>query len=175
MKMNTAMKHKIETVIDKLEYDFSQFTTMSLTAHLEKQRGRKIEIAGLNLSHNTSGAYIQTPMKDFIFYNANRNQFMQIHAILHEFGHMILEHTASTLVVENESDVIYQIINKFSLRGHFRIQHEAIFRQRVDNIEETEAELFVRLINSHRFTQYRLNEIRRNNNIALVPPFMFDE
>jgi hypothetical protein len=100
---------------------------------------------------------------------------MQTHAILHEFGHMVLEHTASTLIIGNESDAIYKIIKKFSLRCHFRVQHEVMFRESANSIEESEAELFVRLINGYRFTQYRLEEIRRNNNIVLVPPFMLDE
>jgi len=173
--MTEAIRQKIETAIDNLDYDFSQYTTESLTAHLEKQRGRRIEVAGLDLSYKTSGAYVQAPKKDFILYNMNRNPFMQIHAILHEFGHMVLEHTASTLFVDNESDAIYEILKRFSLRCHFRIQHEVIFREPADSIEESEAELFVRLINGYRFTQYRLDEIRRNNNITLPPPFIFDE
>jgi len=173
--MIVAMRQKIETAIDKLQYDFSQYTTESLTSHLEKQRGRKIEVAGLSLSHKTSGAYVQAPKKDFILYNINRNQFMQTHAILHEFGHMVLEHTASTLIIGNESDAIYKIIKKFSLRCHFRVQHEVMFRESANSIEESEAELFVRLINGYRFTQYRLDEIRRNNNIVLLPPFMLDD
>jgi len=175
MKMTLAARQKIETAIDKLGYDFSQYSTESLTAHLQKKRKRTIEVAGLDLSHKTSGAYIQAPKKDFIFYNLNRNAFMQTHAILHEFGHMVLKHTASTLIIDNESDALYEILKKLLLRCHFRIQHEVIFREPVDSIEESEAELFVRLINGYRFTQYRLDEIRRNNNIALLPPFMFDE
>ena len=173
--MIAAVRQKIETAINKLEYDFSQYTTESLTAHLEKKRGRRIEVAGLDLSYKTSGAYVQAPKKDFILYNKNRNQFMQTHAILHEFGHMVLQHVASTLIVDNELDAIYEIIKKLSLRCHFRIQDELIFRGSADSIEESEAELFVRLINGYRFSQYRLDEIRRNNNIALLPPFMLDE
>ena len=173
--MTAAVRQKIEAAIDNLGYDFSQYSTESLTAHLEKQRGRKIEVAGVSLSHKTSGAYIQAPKRDFIFYNLNRNHFMQTHAILHEFGHMVLEHTASTLIVDNESDAIYEILKKISLRCHFRIQHEVVFIEPADSVEESEAELFVRLINGYRFTQYRLDEIRRNNNIALLPPFMIDE
>jgi len=173
--MKAIMRQKVETAIEKLDYDFSQYTTDSLTAHLEKQRGRRIEVAGLDLSYKTSGAYVQAPKKDFIFYNMNRNKFMQIHAILHEFGHMILEHDASTLIVDDESDAIFEIIKILSLRCHFRIQHEVIFSLPSNRNEESEAELFVRLINGYRFTQYRHDEIRRNNNITLLPPFIFDD
>ena len=173
--MKATMRQKVETAIEKLEYDFSEYATESLTAHLEKKRDRKIEVAGLDLSYKTSGAYVQAPQKDFIFYNKNRNKFMQIHAILHEFGHMILEHDASTLIVDDDSDAIFEIIKILSLRCHFRIQHEVMFSLPSNRIEESEAELFVRLINGYRFTQHRLDEIRRNNNIALLPPFMLDE
>lgn len=169
--LTAKMRQKVEKAIDELGYDFSNYSLESLVRHLESKRDRIIDTKGLELSYRTSGAYVQTPHKDFIMYNSNRNQLMQTHGFLHEVGHMVLEHTASVLVAENELEALQQIIERLSLRCHVRIHHELMFQKEENKLEEAEAELFVRLINGRRFAQQRQREIRRNNNVTLLPPF----
>ena len=162
---------KIQAVINQLDYDFRQYSTDHFIAYLSKKRGRHIQVVGMQMSHHTSGAYIETPNIDFIFYNNLRNLFMQTHFILHEIGHMVLNHTQHKIVVDDEHlHNIRNLTNLVVFRGHFRIHHQ-ITRSRLMDQEEQEAELFVRLINSQRYIHNRLEEIKRNNNITLIPPF----
>ncbi|MBF8184938.1 ImmA/IrrE family metallo-endopeptidase [Nonomuraea sp. K274] len=60
---------------------------------VEERRGRPIRLVAMSGSHNAPcGLYVKTKDTDFLCYTRSKSPLHQCHIILHELGHLLLDH-----------------------------------------------------------------------------------
>src|SRR5262245_40253707 len=91
---------QVQAVLEKLNYRWESFTVTDFIQHLSLLRQRPIALAGIQL-HIASGLCICTPDRDYIFYDIQRHNTIQLHAILHEAAHLLMNHSAFVLTVDD--------------------------------------------------------------------------
>lgn len=78
--------------LDELEYDFAQFDLMGFIAVTAQKRHRPLHIFPYAFEPEITGLYLRTSKADYIFYRQDAPLILQSHSILHELGHVLLEH-----------------------------------------------------------------------------------
>lgn len=155
--MNDNQQQRVLEVIQSLDYDFSQFTFQHFIAYLIKLRDRPIILRAIPLQEEMHGVWMQVPYADYIFYNANDHPLHQVHNVLHEIGHILLDHTCYP-VDEILPPELLARMNGFSIvqmRGQFRLVEPS----RPE--DEREAEAFVRELQRKIMFADRLDELTR--------------
>lgn len=146
------VSQRIQTVLDGIEYDFNQFSLDGFIKHLEVSRKRTIVQVSYEFNPGLTGLWIPAETADYIFYTRLTHPIHQVHIILHEVAHMVLEHPCKR---------IDQILPP-SLVKSLRLS-EAVLTRSVLNpssdFEELEAEAFVYIVQQRIVAAKRLSQL----------------
>ena len=151
-----AVSEKLKEVIDRLEYDFSQFELAHFIQHIERLKRREIILTPLPFEPGLSAVWIRAETADYIFYNVRTHPIHQTHNILHELAHILLDHTCWT--IEQEQGLPPELLDHVQtspLQGRLR---KADPHLRADH-EEQEAEAVVFLIQKRLVTANRISQL----------------
>jgi hypothetical protein len=151
--MNPVDERVLEA-IQHLNYDFREFTLSHFIVYLSEQRQRPIILHKFPFCE-AHALWAKTPEADYILYNQQTHRIHQIHSILHEVGHIVLNHAGRAL-----SDVLSP-----ELLAHLKlIIHEPVCGQLRaarwrDTPEEQEAEAFGRLLQKEIVFANRMDQL----------------
>lgn len=159
-----ALRDKLETLIAAIDYDFTRFTLESFIVHVAHERQRPLHLVPFALQE-LSGAVVSTERQDFIFYDQARHPLLQTHVVLHEVGHLLLEHTDSVFIVGD--DGLQFFVQQIS--AQFRVRAQALTAN--PSPDEVEAELFVHLLQTYILRGKRMRQLLDVDKSMLVPPF----
>lgn len=157
--------HHIQTALQSLEYSWENFTLDSFIAHVALRRQRPIQLLGI-AGFKHSGLCMSTRSEDYIFFDTGRHPTVQLHAILHEVAHLVLNHLVGAL---DRSDVrqLQAWLRQLRTRSPFgydgpRVQHE-----------EDEAEYFAFLAQKAVVESQQRKYTRQTDhaNDIFIPPF----
>jgi hypothetical protein len=133
-------KRRIRRVIRELHYDFHEFSVSDFVAYLETTRQRDIIVHGWPFQAGLHGFWLRAETADYVFFDRETYAMHQVHHILHELGHIILEHQPRDLSEALPPELLNALsqLGMMAPRGHSRMWeiHETL--------EDREAEWFVR-------------------------------
>lgn len=144
----------LKEVIDQLGYDFSQFELAHFIQHIEQLQRREILVMALPFEPGLSALWIRAETADYIFYNARTHPVHQLHNILHELAHIILNHSCHAIDQALPPDIL-SLTRAAHPQGRLR---KADPHLRMDQ-EEREAEAFVFLIQKRLMAANRMNRL----------------
>lgn len=131
--------HKIHRTIQQLNYDFGRFTVDDFIEHIIEYRQRHIMIVPFIFRSDSSGAWMPCETADYVFFSANAHDVLKVHIILHEIGHILLNHRCLDLAEILPPEIL--ALQKAPLRLR-------AIKQKETDPEELEAEMFVRELRS---------------------------
>jgi len=126
-------RSRVQTALDKLKYDWQNFTVSDFIQHIMGIKQRPITLLGVQL--DVSGLCISTTSADYIFYDVQRHHTFQLHAILHETAHLVMGHRPYKLSVDNIGQLREILL-------HINMRSRTIYQDPLMNEEEDEAEYF---------------------------------
>jgi hypothetical protein len=160
-KMNRFL---VEAALEQLKYNWHNFTVTDFIQHVMGITERPIILLGVQL--DISGLCIITPTQDFIFYDVQRHHTIQLHAILHETAHLVMNHQPFNLSVDDIHD-LREILLHINMRSY------AIYQNPQMSKEEDEAEYFAFL--AHRaIAEAQLHKDANLTDVSedtFMPPF----
>ena len=69
------------------------FDVALFARRLEERNGRQIRLVPMPTVHGAPcGLWVQVERTDYVFYTTNTTRLHQTHIVLHEFGHVVLDH-----------------------------------------------------------------------------------
>lgn len=142
----------ILAAIRRLDYDFRHFTLDHFIAHLIERRQRDIILTAFFSKPNFHGAWLREETADYVFYNTAAHPVHQVHSILHELGHIVLDHRGVPLE-DALPPALWAALNRRRAVGRLRqlgIQQSP---------EDREAEAFVRLAQREIMFAHRLEQL----------------
>ncbi|MGB7339853.1 MAG: hypothetical protein WBC91_13240 [Phototrophicaceae bacterium] len=144
-------KKKIQSAIENLDYDWSQYTFDNFVSHIEKLRERPMVIVPLPYL-KVPAVCTATEISDYIIYDASDIPMSQHHHKLHELGHFILGHVQEVLATDDLENFLQEIRSKSLFRGYSHIYER-------DLGVEHEAEYFAYKVEDDIADARRLNQI----------------
>lgn len=147
-------KHKISAAIQGLDYDFDHFALGDFIAYIERRRGRPIRVKDFPMA-SMFGAWLTSSRRDYIMVSDITHPVHRAHIILHEIGHMVLEHPSLPLTDLFPPELL-QALELEEALGCARFVDPD---DRMDTPEEREAEEFVFQIRSRVSRANRLHEL----------------
>ncbi|HET6285829.1 MAG TPA: DUF6545 domain-containing protein [Amycolatopsis sp.] len=138
-------------------FDLNQFLEV-----LAEERGRRIQLIPGQLNPGyLSGMLICTADVDFIYYAQNMPAMQSRHTVIHEVGHLLLNHGTTDPNFEKITDVTYGDAYRHLLPTLSPALVQRILgRTTFDSVQEREAELFASLLLS-RITSPRARHVTR--------------
>ena len=133
-----SIRRRLTTILDQLDYDFSDFSLQSLAAWLSARRRRQIEFVGRTMPPNLYGAWIRGEFRDYIFYDQNTAPVHQLHIKLHELSHILCNH---------ENEILSQ--NRIAIllrKDSTELAQEGTLRSKFTDHNEQEAEVMASLL-----------------------------
>jgi hypothetical protein len=91
---DTRLRKRCQTLVDRLDLP-RPLTVDALCRYLEAQRSRPLHLHALPAQAASSGAcgvWLSTETDDHIFYEQRTARLHQEHIVLHEIGHLLLDH-----------------------------------------------------------------------------------
>jgi hypothetical protein len=155
--MSDHQQRRVVEVIQGLNYEFSEFTLPHFIAYLVKLRQRPIILQAIPLEEEIHGIWLQVPHADYVLYNWNDHPLHQVHNVLHEIGHILLDHRCYPIPEILPPELLAKLngISIVQMRGQFRLVEQV----RPD--DEREAEMFVRELQRKIMFADRLDELAR--------------
>lgn len=161
----TRSKAEIQAIIRSLDYDFDQFELHDFIGHIERLRGRKILVYGMDFQSDLFGLWIPGQAEDFVFYNENLYSVHQIHSILHELAHMVLGHANHRVDTIITPEILKQFEgipgDKPPTHGLGRLRKALTLEER--DAQEEEAEMFVFAIQGYLMAARRIDELYKGH------------
>jgi hypothetical protein len=130
----------------------------ALCAVVRDRRGRPLHL--LDIPHRgagPSGLWIATAAADYVFYSDRAAPLHQAHIVLHELGHIVLDHRAAGVLDPEASRALLPGLDPDAVL-------RALSRTSYSDVEEREAEVFASLIMAP------VHEVRDIRADPLVPP-----
>lgn len=151
----SSSQQKVMEIIRNLRYDFANFNLKDFIRYISAQRGRRIYIRRLPLDPELFGAWLPTPSADYIFVNSTVHPIHQLHCVLHEMAHILLNHPRRKLdqILPPE---LFQVLKMEMNEGCARYAPALHVNQ---TPEEREAEDFVFQIQDQVIQANRLQEL----------------
>ena len=151
--MNNVDERVLEA-IQHLNYDFREFTLSHFIHYLSESRHRPIGVQGFPF-REAHALWVKTQTTDYIFYDQNTHRIHQVHSILHEVGHIVLDHVGRKLsdVLSPELLAHLKTIIKEPACGQLRTT------RLMDTPEEQEAEAFGRLLQKEIVFAHRMDQL----------------
>ncbi|WP_188316831.1 ImmA/IrrE family metallo-endopeptidase [Solihabitans fulvus] len=112
----------------------------ALCADLGRQRGRPIRLLPMPArAANPTGLWISSATADYVFYEEDTSFLHRDHIILHEIGHLMLNHTGAPALTEATARLLLPNIDPAVVR-------RVLGRSNYSEQDEQEAEMFASLI-----------------------------
>ena len=153
LKLNNS-RTDIQQVIQSLDYDFEQFKLPDFVNHLEQQRNRTIHLTGAKLKSDLFGIWIPAPSADYVIFNATLHPIHQIHSVLHELAHIVLNHTCDSIYDVLPPELLAELGTSLTVKGRLR----TALPQK--DPQEIESEFFVFEIQKQVMTAQRISELQ---------------
>ncbi|MEM9954997.1 MAG: ImmA/IrrE family metallo-endopeptidase, partial [Chloroflexota bacterium] len=100
-KNHKDLESDINKFLDALAYDFEQFEITDFATNVAKHIQFNIELLPFDFTKATSGLCVKINDKYLIFFNCNRTKVLQDHIIVHELGHIVLQHKLIPMIALN--------------------------------------------------------------------------
>ncbi len=146
------IKRRMRSLLDELDYDFSQFTIDDFTRWLVKRRGREIVFNPRVLPTTIFGAWVKGIRKDFVFYEPNTPVVHQAHSQLHEMCHMLCGHPT---VEADDAQFLLRHAGGIDLAAFDSLLLRSIHTDE----NEQEAEMLASLIQERVYQHARMEEL----------------
>lgn len=159
---------RIGAAIRRLDYDFKRFTVQDFINHIIQLRERHIVLVPYYFERDLHGVFVRAKSADYVFYNDDGHPVHKVHNILHELGHIVLNHPGMPLDKVIAPEYLAQIGTDQAGRvcAHFRTIVPGNSR------EEQEAEAFVRHLQREIIVANRLEQLTgRSSSIDNVVKF----
>ncbi len=112
----------------------------ALCRHVASARGRPLHLLDIRQrGPGPTGLWVATEKADYIFYSDLATALHRGHIILHEIGHMVLDHRVSAALTEATAELLVPNLNPDVVR-------RTLSRSNYSAIEEREAEIFASLL-----------------------------
>lgn len=116
------------------------FDVEKLCARLDRDRNRRIQLLPVALPPGSlSGLWVSTNNADYIIYQKATSLLHQEHIILHEIGHLLCEHGATSVLGDEYSPQLFPDLDPRMIR-------EVLGRSHYSSQEEQEAEMVASII-----------------------------
>lgn len=156
--------HKIHHAIHQLNYDFGQFTIDDFIEHVREYRQRAILTFPFVFRSASSGAWMPCETADYVFYSANAHVVLKVHIMLHEIGHILLNHRCLDLAEILPPEIL--ALQKPSLRLR------TIKKEKETDPEELEAEMFVRELRAQIMAANRIEYLMNPTSVKEFTKFV---
>jgi len=139
MKTNRpTLRSRCETVVRALEIP-RPFSLPDFCQAIATQRGRPILLRAVRTSVGLCGLWLPLPECDVIFFEEQTSPLHQVHIVLHELSHLLLDHQPKSV---DDPEVLRLLFPDFSVDTiQFVLERTTYAAQ-----EEQEAELLASLI-----------------------------
>jgi hypothetical protein len=145
---------KAKAHLDKLQFNFDEFTMMRFVGRVEQVMGRRIFLFAITMPPTMDGAWISDADRPFeyVFFDRQLAPLHQAHTQLHEIGHILFEHETLKVSDRNLSSLI-EAVQKQTAAPHFlmRAMDKKLPR------EEIEAETIAMMIQTRIIRASRTN------------------
>jgi hypothetical protein len=148
-------KQKISATLKALEYDFTQFSVAHFVQKIAQSRRRPIVLKRYPFALGLFGLWIPTLSMDCIVVNAQTHPIHQVHIILHEIAHLLLDHPRYSLHHVLPTDTLDQL----GITGVEGCMQYQLTRLNPLSPEEQEAEEFVVQVQEKVIAARRLDEL----------------
>ncbi|QPC81727.1 ImmA/IrrE family metallo-endopeptidase [Phototrophicus methaneseepsis] len=150
----TQKQDAVKAVIDKLDYDFDHFELNGFIRHVECLLRREIILVPFAFNPGLSAMWVRAETAHYIFYNDRTHPIHQAHSILHEIGHIVLNHACRPIDQVLPPELL-KLLQTLQPQGRLR---KAGLPLRQDP-EEQEAEMFVFVIQKSLLPKRRQVEV----------------
>ncbi|HDQ73064.1 MAG TPA: hypothetical protein ENN19_13365 [Chloroflexi bacterium] len=152
------LERRMRTLLDELDYDFSQFTMKGFVDWLEEWRGREIFFIPYHFQDpRVSGAWWADQTRDYVFYEKQDTPpVLQSHAQLHEIAHMLCGHPIKLIDTDDVRFLLTPTNEHTSTHGSLSLRctpHDP------HDEHEMEAEMLASLIQERVLSHARLQEL----------------
>jgi hypothetical protein len=135
----TQLRRRCAAVVARLRIP-TPFDVDDFCGQLGEQRGRPIHRMPMDLPTNSPcGLLVSTQDSDFVVYEQRTTPPHQVHIVLHELAHLLLQHEAQPVVSEDASRLLLPDLDPALVR-------HLLGRSTYSVLEEREAELVASLI-----------------------------
>ena len=157
----------VQQTLADLAYNFSQFELVHFVEHVAQHRNKPIRLIPYPFTESIFGVWVPATYHDYIFYTMRVHHVHQVHIVLHEIAHMLLNHHRRRIDDVLPPELLLQF-NSAELVGRLRVPPTKAVH---DDEEEQESELFVLLIQRQLVKARRLTELtRESSSIPTLKP-----
>lgn len=137
-----TIEARMKAVLDKLDFDFSQFTMDSFVDWIERRSGRKINFIQWEMPPGMFGVWMSDADEPFehVFIDKNVPPMHQVHIQLHELSHIICAHPTARLSRDEMGSLLLKAVEDPG------VLNEALLRAPAKKELEEEAEIMAALI-----------------------------
>lgn len=156
--MAAKPEDRVQEAVAHLNYDFRHFTLPHFIDHLIHLRRRDIILKAFPFDRDIYGLWLRAETADYVFYSRSTHQVHATHNILHELGHIVLNHPGQDLsILRPQLAACLPTGSAPAVRGQFRTVIPG------SGPEEYEAELFVRHLQCEIRNANRLEQLTRRS------------
>ena len=146
---------KVQRTLANLKYDFSHFELTHFVDHVARYRAKPIRLLPFAFTGSIFGVWVPAPYHDYIFYSNRVHRIHQVHIVLHEIAHILLDHRRQRIDDVLPPELLRQL-DRVELIGRLRVPPSAEVH---GDEEEQESEQFVFLIQKQLVKARRLAEL----------------
>ena len=135
----SAVRRRCQQHIDALDLR-GPLDVAALAQRLAAVRDRPLHLLGLTQrGPGPTGLWVATDAADYVFYNDLTRRLHRDHIILHEIGHILLDHSASATLTKDTARLLAPNLDPDVVR-------RTLSRTNYSAVEEQEAEMFASLM-----------------------------
>lgn len=135
----SGVRRRCQQHIDALDLS-GPLDVAALSKRLAAVRGRPLHLLGLQQrGPGPTGLWVATDAADYVFYNDLARRLHRDHIILHEIGHILLDHRASATLTADTARLLAPNLDPETVR-------RTLSRSNYSEVEEQEAEMFASLM-----------------------------
>jgi hypothetical protein len=123
------IRRRCEKLVEDLEIPVP-FDVHVLCARVAAKRGRSIELRAITMpAGGPCGVWVSAAGRDFIFYERHTSGLHQEHIVLHEIGHFLSDHEASSVLDPDISRLLLPdldplVVKRVLQRTHYSVDNE---------------------------------------------------
>lgn len=141
MVLRRTTKRRVQRLVDDLAVP-DPYGIDALVEQAADARDRDITVVSTRMPTGLSGAWVQTPERDFVFCEQDTSALHREHIVLHELGHMLCGHRPLWSVEEELAVLLATDVPGLTSEA---VRH-MLGRSRPSSPVEAEAELFAWLV-----------------------------
>ncbi len=150
-----SIEARMNAVLDKLNFNFSDFTMDGFVAWVQAHIGREVRFIPWDMSSNMFGVWISDADEpvEHVFIDKNTPPLHRVHIQLHELSHIICEHPTIRLTKAQMKQMLLQALDDPG------VLTEALLRSPAQEDVEQEAEILASLIQHRVIMHERLAQL----------------